>query len=167
MKRKKKKRIRSSPHFGTSLLPFFHFQLSTFPFTIYLLSFSIFPLFNFFLASFFPEGQQKFPGQKSLGATLHPRLLRHWLNVEEVKFTIMYVYILAKFKHLTNIVTCTLLFCDYVTYLLALWKFQKTDFKHNRVGKKYTTFSSLRHEPLASNICLRYAPTCSCIQLYT
>ena len=26
----------------------------------------------------------------------------------------------AKFKHVTNIVTCTLLCCDYVTYVLAL-----------------------------------------------
>ena len=31
----------------------------------------------------------------------------------------------AKFKHITNIVTCTLLCCDYVTYVPALLNFQK------------------------------------------
>ena len=40
-----------------------------------LLPFSIFlppPLFQFFPCHFFPVGQQKFPGQKSLGGTLPP-----------------------------------------------------------------------------------------------
>ena len=67
----------------------------------------------------------------------------------------------AKFKHVTKIVTCTLLCCNYVTYVPALWNFQKADFIHHPVGKKCSTFSSFRHESLASNICLRYALTCS------
>ena len=33
----------------------------------------------------------------------------------------------AKFKHVTVIVTCTLLCCDDVTYVPALWDFQKAD----------------------------------------
>ena len=47
----------------------------------------------------------------------------------------------AKFKHVTNIVTCTLLCCDWITYMLALWNFQKADFEPYSYGKKYTTFS--------------------------
>ena len=70
----------------------------------------------------------------------------------------------AKFKHVMNIVTCTLLCCDYVTYVLALWNFQKADSEPYSYGKKYTTFSFPIHGALASNICLRDAPTCSCIQ---
>ena len=46
----------------------------------------------------------------------------------------------AKFKHVMNIVTCMLPCCDYVTYVPALWNFQKADFKPHPVGKKYTTF---------------------------
>ena len=72
----------------------------------------------------------------------------------------------AKFKHVTVIVTCTLLCCDDVTYM-ALWNFQKADVESYPYGKKYTTFSFPIHGALASNICLRDAPTCSCIQLYT
>ena len=53
------------------LFSFLHFQFSIFHFTIFLLFFSNFsPFSTFFLASFFPVGQQKFPGQKSLGGTL-------------------------------------------------------------------------------------------------
>ena len=33
----------------------------------------------------------------------------------------------VKFKHVTVIVTCTLLRCDDITYVLALWNFQKAD----------------------------------------
>ena len=73
----------------------------------------------------------------------------------------------AKFKHVTVIVTCTLLCCDDVTYVPALWNFQKADLEPYPYGKKYTTFSFPIHGALASNICLRDAPTCSCIQLYT
>ena len=73
----------------------------------------------------------------------------------------------AKFKHLTVIVTCSLLRCDDVTYVPALWNFQKADLKPYPYGKKYTTFSFPIQGALASNICLRDAPTCSCIQLYT
>ena len=73
----------------------------------------------------------------------------------------------AKFKHLTIIVICTLLRCDDVTYVPALQNFQKADLKPYPYGKKYTTFSFPIHGALASNICLRDAPTCSCIQLYT
>ena len=32
----------------------------------------------------------------------------------------------AKFKHVTNIETCTLLCCDWITYVPALWNFQKS-----------------------------------------
>ena len=73
----------------------------------------------------------------------------------------------AKFKHVTVIVTCTLLRCDDVTYVPALWNFQKADLKPYPYGKKYTTFSFPIHGALASYICLRDAPTCSCIKLYT
>ena len=73
----------------------------------------------------------------------------------------------VKFKHVTVIVTCTLLRCDDVTYVPALWNFQKADLKPYPYGKKYTTFSFPIHGALASNICLGDAPTCSCIQLYT
>ena len=51
---------------------YFLVQFSTFPFTIFLLFFSIFTPFPVFLASFSPIRQQKFPGQKSLGGTLPP-----------------------------------------------------------------------------------------------
>ena len=64
--KQKKKKKRFSPHFF-NFSTTFHLQFSTFPFTIFFL-FSIFTLFPLFLASFFPVGQQKFPGQKSLGA---------------------------------------------------------------------------------------------------
>ena len=72
----------------------------------------------------------------------------------------------AKFKHVTDIVTCT---CT------MLW------LRHVRAGTeisikltsnprlsatKYTTFSFPTNGALASNICLSYAPTYSCIQLY-
>ena len=60
-KKKKKKVLSSFSHFLTPPLPFSIFHL---PFLIFLLFCSIFP---FFLASFFPVGQQKFPGQKSRG----------------------------------------------------------------------------------------------------
>ena len=73
----------------------------------------------------------------------------------------------AKFKHVTVSVTCTLLCCDDVTYVPAQWNFQKADLEPHPYGKKYTTFSFPIHRALASNICLRDAPTCSCIQLYT
>ena len=69
---KKKKKKKSSPHFVT-------FPSSTFLFTIFLLFFSIFTPFPFFLASFFPVGQQKFPGHKSWGILQPPPPLRHWL----------------------------------------------------------------------------------------
>ena len=68
----------------------------------------------------------------------------------------------AKFKHVTVIVTCTLLCCDDVTYVPALWNFQKADLEPYPYGKKYTTFSFPILGALASNICLRDAPTCSC-----
>ena len=62
-KAKKKKKKRSSPLFLT--FSCFHFQFSTF-------SPQFSPLFPFFLASFFPIRQQKFPGQKSLGGHSAP-----------------------------------------------------------------------------------------------
>ena len=46
----------------------FHFQFSTFPFLI----FFFFSNFPFFLASLFPVGQQKFPGEKCQGALCPP-----------------------------------------------------------------------------------------------
>ena len=73
----------------------------------------------------------------------------------------------AKFKHVTVIVTCMLLCCNDVTYMPALWNFQKAGLKPYPYGKKYTTFSFPIHGTLTSYICLRDAPTWSCIQLYT
>ena len=70
-------------------------------------------------------------------------------------------------RWVTNIETCTLLWCDWIMHVPALSNFQKADFEPYPVGKKYTTFFSFRHEALALNICLRDAPTCSCIQLCT
>ena len=61
----------------------------------------------------------------------------------------------AKFKDVTVIVTCTLLCGDDVTYVRALWNFQKADLEPYPYGKKYTTFSFPIHGTLASNICLR------------
>ena len=74
-KKKKKKKKKNSPLFilYLFLLTFSIFHLPFF-------NFPSFPHFHFFfLASLFPVGQQKFPGQKSLGDTLPPppRLLRH------------------------------------------------------------------------------------------
>ena len=68
VKSKKKKKVLSS-FWNFSLLPF---SISTFPFTIFLLFLSIFPSFPFFPCLFFPGGQQKFSGQKSLEGTLPP-----------------------------------------------------------------------------------------------
>ena len=53
----------------------FHFQFSTFPFSLLQVSFfpsQFSPLFPFPLASLFPIRRQKFPRQKSLGGTLPP-----------------------------------------------------------------------------------------------
>ena len=47
----------------------FHFQFFIFPFSVFFLFCSISP---FFLASLFPVGQHKFPGQKSLGGHSAP-----------------------------------------------------------------------------------------------
>ena len=63
-KKKKKKRVLTSFY----SFSYFQFKFSTFPFTNFLLYFSIFTLFPFFS----PIRQQKFPGQKSLGGTLPP-----------------------------------------------------------------------------------------------
>ena len=50
--------------------------------------------------------------------------------------------VLAKFKHVTNIDTlsCMLLCCDWIMYVLALWNFQKADFEPHPVGKKIHHF---------------------------
>ena len=61
----KKKKVLSS----FCNLSSFHFQFSTFPFSLFLPFCSIFPCL---LASLFLVGQQKFPSQKSLGGTLPP-----------------------------------------------------------------------------------------------
>ena len=83
-------------------------------------------------------------------------------SMDEVKFATLYT---AKFKHVTVILTCMLLCCDGITYVPALWNFQKADLEPYPYGKKYTTVSFPIHGALASNICLRDAPTYSCIQL--
>ena len=49
--------------------------------------------------------------------------------------------VMAKFKHVTIIVTITLLCCDDVTYVPALWNFQKADLEPYPYSLKYTTFS--------------------------
>ena len=51
------------------LIPFSIFHLPLYILPSFLLHF---PPFAFFLADFFPIGQQKFPGQKSLGGTMPP-----------------------------------------------------------------------------------------------
>ena len=50
----------------------------------------------------------------------------------------------AKFKHVTVIVTCTLLCCDDVTYVLALWNVQKADLEPYPYGKKIHHYISLK-----------------------
>ena len=60
---------KSSPHFSIFPPSIFNCHL---PFYNFLLFFSIFTPFPFFLASFFPIDKQKFPGQKSLWDTLPP-----------------------------------------------------------------------------------------------
>ena len=72
-KAKKKKKVPFSfCHFAT--FSSFNFQFSTFPFTIFLVFFSISPFSLFFLCSFFPVDDQKFPSQKSQGGTLPPAI---------------------------------------------------------------------------------------------
>ena len=67
VKRKKKKKKKKKS-------PLFIFQLFLLPFSIFHLPFSFFFFlqFPFFLASLFPVGQQKFPGQKCRGALCLP-----------------------------------------------------------------------------------------------
>ena len=69
-----KKKQKSSPHFVTFPPSNFNFKLSFLQFSFFSPQFS--SLFPFFLTSFFPVGQQKFPGQKCTYPT--PRMLRHW-----------------------------------------------------------------------------------------
>ena len=69
-KKKKKKKKRSSPHFVT--FPFFHFQFSTLPFTIFLLFFSIFPPFPYFPCLFFPRRSAEISQSQISGGTLPP-----------------------------------------------------------------------------------------------
>ena len=76
--KKKKKKVLNTFYkfYNFSYFHFQYFQFSPFHFTIFLLFFSIFHPFSFFfLASFFPILQQKFPGQKSLGGTLPPPVM--------------------------------------------------------------------------------------------
>ena len=77
-------------------------------------------------------------------------------SMDEVKFATLY-------RQSSNMLLC----CDDVTYVPALWNFQKADLEPYLYGKKYTTFSFPIHGAFASNVCLRDAPTYSCIQLYT
>ena len=66
----KKKKKGSSPLFITFPTSISYFPLSLLQFSFFSCQFS--PLFPFFLASFFPIRQQKFPNQKSRGDTLPP-----------------------------------------------------------------------------------------------
>ena len=68
----KKKKKGSSPHFVTFPPSIFNFPPSLLHISFFSSQFS--PLFPFFLLSFIPVDQQKFPNQKSLG----PCLLHHW-----------------------------------------------------------------------------------------
>ena len=68
--KQKQKQKRSSPHFGTSAS--FHFQFSTFPFTIFLLFFSIFPPFPFFPCLFLPGRSAEISRSEVSGVTLSP-----------------------------------------------------------------------------------------------
>ena len=75
----------------------------------------------------------------------------------------------AKFKHVKNIVTCTLpwLLCfDWITYVPALWNFQKADFEFYQQKIHHFFFSKTWGSRL-KYLSLRDVPTCSCIQLYT
>ena len=72
--KKKKKSKKKCPHLFL-LVFLLSFPICHFPFTIFLLFFSIFTTFPFFsLPPFFPIRKQTFPGQKSLGGTLPPLL---------------------------------------------------------------------------------------------
>ena len=62
-----KARKKSSPHFVTFSPSIFNFSPSPFRFSSFSAPFSL-----FFLASIFPVGQLKFPGQKSLVGTMPP-----------------------------------------------------------------------------------------------
>ena len=77
----KKKKKKKNPLLILELPPsIFNFPPSLFQISLFSSPFS--PIFPFFLASLFPVGQQKFPGQKCQEALYHtippPRLLRHW-----------------------------------------------------------------------------------------
>ena len=48
--------------------------------------------------------------------------------------------VLAKFKHVTNIETCMLLCCDWITYVPALWNFQKADLNPTLPAKNTPLF---------------------------
>ena len=75
-----KQKKKSPPLFITFPTSISNFPPSLLQFSFFSSQFShLFPLFPFSLASFFPIGQQKFPGHKSWGhsAPMHPRLLRH------------------------------------------------------------------------------------------
>ena len=76
--KKKKKKKKGGVLTSFYNFSYFQFQFSTFPFSIFFLFFSIFSPFPFFPCLFFPIHQQKYPGQKSLGALCPPHLLRHW-----------------------------------------------------------------------------------------
>ena len=92
LKSEKKKKVLSS------FLIFVTFPPSIFNFPPSLISFfdfpSFLPHFPFFLASLFPTGQQKFPGQKPLQGHLPPcptpRLLRHCMQCS-FPFSIRYL----------------------------------------------------------------------------
>ena len=63
----------------------------------------------------------------------------------------------AKFKHVITIVTCTLLWCNVITYVPAQ-NFLKADSEPYYASQKYITFSFPIHGALAWNICLRNVP---------
>ena len=107
-KKKKKKKVLSS----FSYFSLFHF--STFPFSIFLLFCSN---FSFFLASLFPIGQQKIPGQKSLGALYplpHPApchipacytttISTSYLHVGQLQFDCIYCTCVHIFRHVSTL----------------------------------------------------------------
>ena len=69
-KKKKKKKKKSSPLFRTFY--YFHFQFSTFPFTIFLLFFSIFTPFPFFPCLIFPDTSAKISRSEVSGGQSAP-----------------------------------------------------------------------------------------------
>ena len=74
--------------------------------------------------------------------------------------------ILAKLKHVTVIVTCTY-YVVIGSRTCRRCEISKKLTLNPSLTAKNTTFSFPIHGAIGSNICLKDAPTCPCIQPYT